>query len=183
MLLYLSMLDTEEDKLTFEKIYSRYHDDIFRRAAGFLSERADVEDVMQETWQTVCEKISFFREKDEASIKAYILKIARNKAVSLYRKNRKEAEILEYDDICEEEESKDSLLLSLCAEQGVEEIVECIKELDEIYSDILNLYFLNQNNVKEIALLMDLNENTVRTRLERGKKRLRDALVRRGLHD
>ena len=183
--IYLTLISGEENRTAFEKLYEKYHDDIFRRVSFYLRERADAEDVMQETWKTVCLNMDFFRVKDEASVKAYIMKIARNKAVSLYRRQRKEQEL--FSDIDEGREvsdgESDSVLLSLCADHSVQTVTECIMELDEKYSDVLNFYFLNGSSIREISALTGASEATVRTRLRRGRKKLCEMLIRRGIHD
>ena len=41
---------------------------------------------------------------------------------------------------------------------------------------IFQLYFGEQFTVREIAQALDMNENTVKSRLHRGKEQLRDSL-------
>ena len=45
--------------------------------------------------------------------------------------------------------------------------------LDEKYRIVLALYYGQRMNVKEIAALLDLKENTVMTRLARAREKLR----------
>ena len=41
------------------------------------------------------------------------------------------------------------------------------------YRDVLYLYYIEQYRVKEIAEILKLNENTVKTRLKRGREALK----------
>ena len=78
--LYLSMIDERNDQFSFEEIYQKFHKDILRRVGGILHKQEDRKDAMQETWLSVLKNIKKLQGKDELSIKAYIMRIARNQA-------------------------------------------------------------------------------------------------------
>jgi DNA-directed RNA polymerase specialized sigma24 family protein len=62
--LYLSYPDEELDKQDFEKIYRKYHDDIYRRSYHMLRNKEDVNEAMQETWMGVLQKLPVLRGRD-----------------------------------------------------------------------------------------------------------------------
>ncbi len=178
---YLSMIDEEVDRLNFEVIYQKFHDEIFKRALYILKNQTDAQDAMQETWVGILKNIKKFRDKDESSIRAYIMKIARNQSVSILRnKKREDSIVCDMDSI---EMIDDDVLFRICDAQSVEDIVACIKQLDDMYGDVLNLYYFHEYSLKEIAKLLNIKENTAWTRLRRGKKMLMELLIRRGIHD
>ena len=90
---YLSTLDEKIDKMDFEQIYLKFHDDVLKRIQNILKNEEDIKDVVQLTWLTVLKNMSLFQNKDEQSIKAYIIAIARNQSISIIRKRRKEADL------------------------------------------------------------------------------------------
>lgn len=49
---------------------------------------------------------------------------------------------------------------------------EMLKGLDEKYRTILILYYMEELQVKEIAEILDMKENTVKSRLMRGRQKL-----------
>lgn len=49
---------------------------------------------------------------------------------------------------------------------------EMLKGLDEKYRVILVLYYMEELQVKEIAEILDMKENTVKSRLMRGRQKL-----------
>ena len=181
MLICLCTMEKDEDKILFEKIYRKYEKDILRRILRFCKNREDAEDAMQNTWLAVSRNIRFYRDLSETSIKAYLLRIARNQAVSVWRTQRKEADMITEIDAAEL--SDDSALILACEENTFALIVECIDALDEKYSDVLNLFYLHHHSAKEIADLLHMNENTVRSRIARGKEKLIQLLKRRDLHE
>ena len=180
-LCFLSMIDDENDRICFERLYQKYEKDVFHRICRFLKNREDAEDAMQNTWLVITKNIGFYRGLSDDSIRAYILRIARNQAISVYRTRKRESILF-----CELDASvpsdDDNALIRACEENEIEAIVRCIDALDEKYSDVLNLFYLHHHSAGEIALLLGLNENTVRSRIARGKEKL-TALLRRELHE
>ena len=179
------LIDDEYDRNNFKRIYDRYADDVFKRIYQLLNNRQDAEDVMQETWLAIAENIKFYRAKDDDSMRAYILRIAKNRAITFYHAREKEKahlceeELTELTDGCDDER----LLFDMCDKMDAHVICECINALDEIYGDVLNAYYLHGHTVKEIAKLFKLKEVTVRARLSRGRKKLLQMLERRNLND
>ena len=177
----LSLIDDETDKLTFEAIYQKYSDGIFRRTHKLLKNQQDAEDAMQETWLKVMENIDVLRGKNDRIVKAYIMKIAKNESITIMRKRGKDEKMLcTIEDV---EIASDEDLFAICEQNHVSEILACFAELGDIYRDILSLYYFYHHSIKEIAKLMNMNEASVNSRLTRGRKKLIELLKRRGYHE
>ena len=54
------------------------------------------------------------------------------------------------------------------------EFKELMRSLDEKYRTVLLLYYGEGFKISEIAQLLDMEENTVKTRLTRGRKKFRE---------
>ena len=181
---YLTMLDCETDKTDFEYIYKNFADDIYKRAYTILHDSFDAEDAMQETWQYVYENISFFHNMDDGRKRAYITGIAKNKALIILQKKRKEAMLLcDIDVVKEPDTESDSELFAICDNCSIEEIKNCVGLLGEIYRDVLLYYYFHELSIKQIADLMGIKETTVGTRLVRGREKLCQLLIRRGFYE
>ena len=181
----LALLDDECDRMTFKSLYDAYSDDVFRRIYSLVDNRQDAEDIMQETWLAVAKNIKFYEMKDGESARAYILRIAKNRSITFYREKKKEkdrlcdADLKALHDDCDYE----TILFHICAQMDVAVIRECIDALDEIYSDVLNFFYLYDLNVKEISKILRLKEVTVRARLSRGRVKLLKLLEGRNLNE
>ena len=125
------------------------------------------------------DNIEKFRGKDDDSIKAYIMRIARNQSISILRIKQKEAKIL--CDINEIEIADDEELFSACESNGVSAVLECFKMLTESQRDVLNLYYVHHYSLKEISKLMNISEVTITGRWARGRAKLIEILQRRNL--
>ena len=171
---YLSLIDNEDDRISFQKIYLAYSDEIFRRILPMMHNQTDAQDVMQETWIAVLKHLSVLRGKDEACVKAYVMKIARNKAISMLRKKKAENKFTCDEDCAEIADESD--FFTMFESQSIENIAKCIDKLDEKYSDVLKLRYLYEHSLKEIAQLMNVSVNVVSIRLKRGKAMLMNIL-------
>ncbi len=179
MLLYLSMIDGEDERAEFERLYRQYADGVFRRALAVLKNQHDAEDAMQETWIRVAKNMSVLRGKEERTVCAYIMKIACNQSITLYRQRvRREETLMETDT----EPVSDGELFGICEKLEIEEIRACFAALPACYRDVLSLYFFYHHTIAEIAYLLDMKTATVNSRLTRGRKRLIELLERRGYH-
>ena len=170
----LSMIPDESDKLNFERMYETYADDVLKRIMRLLRNRQDAEDVSQETWLAIAKRIVFFREKNEKSVKSYILKIARNRAITSYHKRKKTEEICLENIYYHEGNtySDEASLIEFCEMNDISRIADCIASLDEIYSDALNMYYFHHHTIKEISYLLNVKESTMRNRIVRGRGKL-----------
>ncbi len=178
-MLCLSVRD--EDTESFELIYKKYHQDVYKRILNILHNEEDTKDVMQETWTRVIGHIGKFRGKDEDSVRAYLLRIAHNQAISFLRVRKRE--IARTCDLESVELADDGSLFAACESGGVETVLECFEKLTEAQRDVLTLYYLHQHSLKEIALLLDMSESAVASRWTRGRKKLIDLLKRRGYRE
>ena len=180
MLIFLSMIDSEQEQSEFERIYRRYEETVFRKTLAVLHNQQDTEDVMQEVWIKVARNISFFRGKNDAVVFSYIMKIATNQTMSFFRKQRKNEITFTEEDL--DEVVCDDTLFHACEHAQIDEIVACFAALPEIYRDVLSLYFFHHHNTEEIAKLLGMKAATVGSRLNRGRKKLIEILERRGIH-
>ena len=60
------------------------------------------------------------------------------------------------------------------------EIREMIARLPEKYSSVIFLYYFEEYTIKEIALMLEKNENTISSLLQRGRKKLKTELEKEG---
>ncbi len=173
-MLYLSETASDSDRILFEQLYQSLHLPICKCIKKLLKNKRDAEDAMQETWLCVIRDIGRYHRMDDASRAAYIMRIARNRAISIYRSNRRDEDML-----CEAELSgigDDTPLFEACEAEGVSRVLACMEMLTEPQRDVLSLYYLHQHTLKEIAALLNLSEAAATSRWARGRARLMELL-------
>ena len=85
-----------------------------------------------------------------------------HKCIDIIRKNRREHPVSDFPEYGAEHKDLDNY-----------EFSELMKSLDEKYRTILLLYYGEGFKISEIAQLLDMEENTVKTRLSRGRQKFR----------
>jgi len=72
--------------------------------------------------------------------------------------------------------AKDNTEVESFDNYGYNELVEAIKQLPQMYKDVLFLHYVEGFSVKETAEMLNLPKGTVYKRIERGKAVLADIL-------
>jgi RNA polymerase sigma-70 factor (ECF subfamily) len=134
-----------------------------RVAIGYLGNEEDAADAIQDTILTAYEHIGKLK-KDEY-FKTWMVRILINHCTKIYRIHKKNAAWeREY-----EAESCDSGTADV-------EFRELLLALPEDSRMIFQLYYGEQFTTREIADILHVKENTVKSRLHRGKEQLREQL-------
>ncbi len=169
--------ESARDKIIY--IYNTYHGDMIKlarnrlRIAGVGSYKDDAEDVVQNAFVKISKYINSINfDAGEKKLKAYILSIVVNEVYQAL----KDREYFEDIELHEQELSDDSFFEKLAIKEEYDRAVEQIKRMDEKYSITLLYHYCEDMSVKEIAELMGLPEQTVYTRLTRGKRILLDMM-------
>lgn len=180
MLIFLSVIDGETDRSAFARLYDQYADGIFRKTLSILKNQTDAEDVVQEAWFKIAQNMDRLQGKEDRVACAYIMKIARNQALSFLRKKTKEK--IESEESSEETPVYDDALFLLCEKADIADIRDCFEALSEPYRDVLSLYFFYHHSIPQIASLLDIKTATANSRFTRGRKKLIELLERKGFY-
>ncbi len=152
------MPSSRASKKEFVEVYYRHVDTVYRVCYSFMKNRADTEDMVQETFlRLLSAKKEFQNERHE---KAWLIVTASNICKDTLKKWwRKNENIEDFLDIAEEPREHDGIL-------------EEILKLPEDYKDAVYMYYYEGYTTVEIAEFLHCPESTVRSRLMRAKKKL-----------
>lgn len=148
------------DSDAFAQLIELNTQSMYKVARAYFTNDADVADAIGETTLTCFEKISTLR--NPKYFKTWLLRILINQCNQMIREKNREVTTAEFSDIMDES-SQYALL----------EFKELLDQMDEKYRVVLVLYYVEGFKMKEIAELLDIKENTVKTRLKRGKASLK----------
>lgn len=143
----------------FIKLCIAYQDVLYNSAYKILLNDEDVADCLQETEIRAWKKIT--KLKNEVAFNSWIFRIMTNIAKDILKKRTATAVSEERYMINKVEIHRNSDL-----EQG-------LNELSENYRIPLVLYYYAGFSIKEISEQLKISTNTVKTRLARGKKKLK----------
>ena len=138
--------------------------ELYKIARCRLSCEDDIEDAVQETMIETFRSIKKLRKQE--SYKKWIIKILINKCNHIYKKNKDRNISFENVEVKTLYQNKYEQLEEL----DFYSILNGLKYEERM---ILTLFYLEDYSIKEISKLMKLNENTVKTKLKRGKEKIR----------
>lgn len=153
-----------KDADAFEELIRLNMQSMYKVAKAYLSSDEDVADAVQETILTCYEKLPFL--KHDNYFKTWLTKILMRKCCDMLKRDK----VIHFSENIEEQPVCDRSFEEL-------EWKEVIRLLDEKYRLIMILYYVEGYQTAEVARILDMNENTVRTRLKRGREEMQDIFL------
>lgn len=163
-----------------EPLIGRYKDDLYRFCRHLTLNSADAEDLFQDVWVRVIRKLH--RYDCERPFKAWLFQVTLNLYRDSYRNWKKrwrlmvlepgaaDATLLRIKDTAPLMEEK------LLQREERAELEICLRRLPKRYLAPLTLYYYEEFSYEEIAYMLDIPLGTVKSRLNQGKKLLKEIL-------
>ena len=171
------------DQTAYRMLYQVYEKAVRGRVSGYFHWKADVDDVVLESFQKAFAALPGFDTSRE--FRPWLLTIATRTALdhlsSIQREDEKKEGILHK----ASSESGDSVPLTdftpeeeIINDEVHQRLMQYIDELPSLYKDVMIKYMIEELEYEEIAKELDLELNTVRTRIRRGKQHLAQMMLR-----
>jgi RNA polymerase sigma-70 factor, ECF subfamily len=157
----------------YGQLVERYRRLVWAAVDAVCDDPGQVEDVVQEVFVRVYEKLHLFGFR--SSFASWLWRLARNHALQVRRKALRRPGWLSLqhsDGSARELRGEPSPESGYLTEQRAAAVGDLLHELPEEYRSVLNLYYLGDHTYEDIADCTGLPLNTVRTRLRRAKQRL-----------
>lgn len=155
----------------FRALVNRHQDHVFSLALYLLRNRAEAEDVTQETYIKLWQHIDSI---EEATAKAWLMKVCRNGCLDRLRARRETTSI---EAVAEEHSDINEPSREIVGEQLSQWLRDAIATLKEPYKSLIVLRDMQQHSYEHIATTLALNLNQVKSYLFRARKQLRDLLT------
>lgn len=150
-----------DNRQAFGRLVDMHTPTVKRFIANLVNgDMALTDDLAQETF--IKAYLSIRSYKGLSSFSTWLYRIAYNEYVSWMRKHRESA-IDEIPDVAAEEDECDRSAA----------LREALDRLPEPHKAIITLFYIEDQPIKKIAVIMDMPENTVKVYLMRGRDRLR----------
>lgn len=171
MLIYLNLIDCEEDISKFELLYNTYRQTMFYIANDILKDNHLAEDAVHTAFLRIIDNFNKINDVKSHKTKGLIVIIVKNISIDIYRKNKREREKL---DILENE-------ISINSNEHIElselnELEIAISKLPEKYRQVILLKFSHHFSDNEIGNILKIKPDNVRKRISRGKEKLKSIL-------
>ena len=173
-----------EDEWAFNEIVNRYSCMIYRQALKFTKDERNADDILQEVFLTLVEKLETFR--NESKFSTWLYSLTKNTSLMYLRKHKKyQSEVYLQDDTYSEESAQyvipvedwrfipDQILIQ---EKKREKVDKAMMEIPEIYRTVLRLKDMEGHSSKEVSKLLGLSVAAVKSRVLRARLQIKDKL-------
>lgn len=159
------------DTNVFSVLVDRYKEMIFTLALKMIKNREEAEEVSQDTFVKVYNSLNKF--KGDSKFSTWIYRIAYNTCLDRLKKNKKDESTISIDEFSDHlVKTLDNALSALEDKERKQTIQNCLSLLSSEENFLLTLYYFDDQNLDEIAKIMDINSNNVKVKLFRSRKKL-----------
>ena len=165
------------DRLAMQVLFARHHVRVYRFVLRLVRDESVAEDLISEVFLDVWRQAGRFEGRSQVS--TWLLAIARFKALSALRRRSDE----ELDDETAEaiEDTSDDPEVALDKKDKSAAIRKCLQKLSAEHREIIDLVSYHEKSVEEVAKIVGIPENPVKTRLFYARKRLAELLKAAGI--
>lgn len=173
--IYLSALDTQEEKDFFEDMYCNCRGKMLSIAFSILGNKEDAEDAVHIAFLKLAYQLKNLLQKNRQDLKRYIVITIRNTSITIYNRNKKNAGRLE----ALNDDTPDNDNVFKFEASQIEALQIALPKLPQNYKDILTMYYYMRMSAGEISKTFDISVDNVWKRLSRARNMLK-ALIEEG---
>lgn len=165
MLIYLEMIETENDREKFEQLYYKYRNLMYYVAHEVTKNQHDAEDAVQQAFLYIIENLEKVDSVSSSRTRSFVSIIAEHKAVDIVRKRRPVLELVK----------AENELATYLPDDG-DELLQAMAKLPKRYQNILLLHYHNGYSAHELSKMLGRSLSAVRKTIWRAKEALRKML-------
>jgi RNA polymerase sigma-70 factor (ECF subfamily) len=160
------------DERAMRTLYTRHNVRVFRFISRLLGDQGLAEDVVSEVFIDVWRQADRFEGRSQVA--TWIFSIARFKALSV-RRRRHDAELDEgaAELIADTADNPEDTALKSDRSQ---QLRACLTQLSREHREIVDLVYYHEKTIEEVAAIIQVPQNTVKTRMFYARKRLAQLL-------
>ena len=155
----------------YTELFGSVYNVLFKIAMSRLHNEADVQDVIQNTFINAFNNIHSIQ--NNKAFKSWIISILNNEINAMFKNLKKYSTHFQEDTILDNEEDTNNVIDNISSNIAFHAMLENLNEKEK---KIFSLRYENNLSIKIIAKKLNMNENTVKSIIRRGKKKLSKSL-------
>lgn len=164
--IYLAMLETEQDRQKFTRLYEACEKKVYAVALQVLKNPTQAEDAAQQAWLRLLQKWALVSSLSWEKAGGYAITAAKNAALDMLRAQSHTVPLPEDWDAPARQDGQDDY----------QYLVSLVRELPEGCRRVLELKLVEELSNREIAKRLRIRESTVSSRVMRGRAMLQRRL-------
>lgn len=165
------------DRLAMQVLFARHHVRVYRFVLRLVGNESVAEDLISDVFLDVWRQADRF--EGRSAVSTWMLAIARFKALSALRK--KPDEELDDETASAIEDPEDDPEVSMQKKDKGQVLRKCLDALSPEHKEIIDLVYYHEKSVEEVAEIVGIPENTVKTRMFYARKKLAELLKAAGV--
>jgi RNA polymerase sigma-70 factor (ECF subfamily) len=155
-------------------LYNRHHVGVFRFITRLVGDATAAEDIVSETFIDVWRQAGTF--EGRSAVLTWVMSIARFKALSA-RRGRHDVELDDTvaETIADQASTPEQVVLEM---DRTAQLRDCLTRLTAQHREIIDLVYYHHKTIEEVAEIVQVPKNTVKTRMFHARKRLAGLLAR-----
>jgi RNA polymerase sigma-70 factor, ECF subfamily len=165
------------DQRAMQVLYARHHVRVYRFVLRLTRDRSLAEDLVSEVFLDVWRRAGGFKRKSQVC--TWMLAIARYKALSALR-THSDAQLDDHA-VASAVDPADDAETTMSKRDRSATIQKCLLQLSTVHREVLDLVYYHERSVDEVAEIVAVPVNTVKTRMFYARKRMESLLQAAGL--
>ncbi len=165
------------DRLAMQVLFARHHVRVYRFVLRLVRNETTAEDLISDVFLDVWRQADRF--EGRSAVSTWLLSIARFKALSALR--RRPEQELDEETAAAIEDPSDDPEVALEKKDKSALIRKCLTGLSAEHREIIDLVYYHEKSIEEVAEIVGIPENTVKTRMFYGRKKLGELLKAEGI--
>ena len=166
------------DNDAFDVLFDRHHTSVYNLACTLLQDSHEARDVLQETFLSVLRNAARYRAN--GTFRAWLLRICRNRCLTLLETNHNRQRLLHTAEIGAATPAWARHERRTYADDDLQLVQRALGDLPERQREAVVLHAVEGLRYREVAEVLDVPINTVKTLIRRARIALAQA-VRRGI--
>ncbi|NHC38944.1 sigma-70 family RNA polymerase sigma factor [Bacillus sp. MM2020_1] len=172
--LTLDVMDTEDKEVIIDEMMNRYGQEVLRLVFSYVNNRAIAEDLTQDIFVKCYKGLHTYSGKSK--LRTWLWRIAINHCKDFLKSWYTKNVVITEDEPLNNTTKKDMVEQTVIQRQEDDQLISAIMMLPIKYREVIYLYYYEELPIKEIALLTEVGDSTVKTRLRRAKELLKERL-------
>lgn len=175
--IYLTLIDNEDDKKSFEDLYNQNRSKAYAIAFNILKNKTLAEEACSETFFSLAKSFQKIKNLESHKLDYYIVITVRNVSLNLLKKEKEHIKAMNLS------EDIPKLTDETLCDRNYDNIVDCIKRLSYTDQEILYLRITLGMRYSEISLALHISNAASRQRFQHAKDSLAKLLEKESIYN
>ncbi|MGG0252805.1 sigma-70 family RNA polymerase sigma factor [Bacillus toyonensis] len=172
--LTVEMFEIEDKEDLIDEIMNKYGQEVLQLVYSYVNNKEVAEDLTQDIF-VKCYK-SLHTYKGNSNLKTWLWRIAINHCKDYIKSWYNKKVIVTEDDFTYMASQKESVEQTVIQNAEDSRLTSAVMNLPIKYREVIYLFYYEELSIKEIATVIEVKENTIKTRLKKAKELLKEGL-------